>query len=62
MVGSLVNDNEDVEVKSPEKMSADFIHLYNNDSSRTIVFPISKNQPLDRITMDQSKTDFGKSI
>ena len=45
MVGSLANDNEDVWVKSPEKMSADFIHFYNNDSSSTIFFPISKNQP-----------------
>ena len=62
MVGSLVNDNEDVWVKGPEKMSADFIHLYKNDSSSTIFFPISKNQPLDRITMDPSKTDFVKSI
>ena len=35
MVGSLVNDNENVWVKVPEKMSADFIHLFNNDSSRT---------------------------
>ena len=35
MVESLVNDNEDVWVKVPEKMSADFIHLCNNDSSRT---------------------------
>ena len=29
MVGGSVNDSEDVWVKGPEKMSADFIHLIN---------------------------------
>ena len=48
MVGSLVNDNEDVWVKGPEIMSADFIHLCNNDSSSTIFFPISKQEPTAR--------------
>ena len=36
MVGGLVNDSKDVWVKGPEKMSADFIHLINNDSSKTV--------------------------
>jgi hypothetical protein len=36
MVGSLVSDSEDVWVKGPAKMSADFIHLINNDSSKTV--------------------------
>ena len=36
MVGGLVNDQEDEWVKGPAKMSADFIHLCNNDSTRTV--------------------------
>ena len=36
MVGGLVNDSEDVWVKVPAKMTADFIHLINNDSSKTV--------------------------
>ena len=36
MVGGLVNDQEDEWVKGPAKMSADFIHLCNHDSSRTV--------------------------
>ena len=36
MVGGLVNDAEDVWVKGPPKMSADFIHLIKNESSKTV--------------------------
>jgi hypothetical protein len=36
MVGGSVNDSEDVWVKGPEKMSADFIYLINNDSFKTV--------------------------
>jgi hypothetical protein len=36
MVGGLVNDAEDVWVKGPAKMSEDFIHLVNNESSKTV--------------------------
>ena len=36
MVGGLVNDQEDEWVKGPAKMCADFIHLFNHDSSRTV--------------------------
>ena len=35
MVGGLVNDAEDVWVKGPAKMAEDFIHLINNESSKT---------------------------
>ena len=36
IVGGLVNNQEDEWVKGPAKMSADFIHLCNNDSTRTV--------------------------
>ena len=36
MVGGLVNDQEDEWVKGPAKMSADFLHLCNHDSSRSV--------------------------
>ena len=43
MVGGLVNDSEDVWVKGPAKMSADFIHLINNDSSKTVYSALIRN-------------------
>ena len=42
MVGGLVNDQEDEWVKGPAKMSADFLHLCNHDSSRTVYSALNR--------------------
>ena len=43
MVGGLVNDAEDVWVKGPAKMSADFIHLIKNGSFKTVYSALIRN-------------------